>query len=84
MIHGHVTGTAMLAYAEKRRNTQATSTPSLFLIFQVKRVRKKITCEYNHVSSLLAHLCSKPFLFCTSLMRKLGQGQKRAMIGEYI
>ena len=58
MIHGHVTDTAMLAYAEKQRNTQATSTPSLFLIFEVKRVRKKIACEYRRVSSLLARLCS--------------------------
>ena len=72
MIHGHVLCTAMLAYVKNQRNTQATSTPSLFLIFQVKRVRKKIACEYSRVSSLLAHLCSKPFLILCKFDEKVG------------
>ena len=49
MIHGRALGTALLAYVEKQRNTQATSTPSVFLIFQVKLVRKKIAREYSRV-----------------------------------
>ena len=76
MIHGHITGTAMLALAEKQRNTQATSTPSLFLIFQVKCVRKKIACEYSRVSSLLARLCSKPFLILYEFDEKVGTREK--------
>ena len=79
MIHGHASGTVLLAYVEKQRNTQATSTPSLFLIFQVKRVRTKIACEYSRVSSLLARLCSKPFLILCKFDEKVGT---RAMIGE--
>ena len=76
MIHGHVTDTAMLAYGEKQRNTQATSTPSLFLIFEVKRVRKKIACEYSRVSSFLARLCSKPFLILHKFDEKVGTRAK--------
>ena len=75
MIHGHASGTAQLAYVEKQRNTQATSTP-LFLIFQVKRVRKKIACEYSRVSSLLACLCSKPFLILHESEEKVGTRAK--------
>ena len=76
MIHGHASGTALLAYVEKQRNTQATSTPSLFLIFQVKRVWKKIACEYSRVSSLLACLCSKPFLILHESDEKVGTRAK--------
>lgn len=76
MIPGYVTDAAVLAYVEKQRNTQATSTPSLLLIFQVKCVRKKIACEYSHVSSLLACLCSKPFLILHKFDEKVGTRAK--------
>ena len=76
MIHGHALGTALLAYVEKQRNTQASSTPSLFLIFQVKLVRKKIAREYSRVSSLLACLCSKPFLILCEFDEKVGTRAK--------
>ena len=76
MIHSRALGTALLAYVEKQINTQATSTPSVFLIFQVKLVRKKIAREYSRVSSLLACLCHKPFLILCEFDEKVGTRAK--------
>lgn len=76
MIHGHISGTAVLAYAEKQRNKLATCTP-LFFIYQGENVKKKMACEHSHFSLLLGRLCSIPFLIPCKFVEKVRTRAKK-------